>query len=258
MDIIMLVGFIIGLGGLVLAFLLEGGVISALLQPTAAMIVFGGVIGAVVISYPSSHLRRLPRILKKAFGREKINRAEILATLIRLSMIARKDGLLALEQEIESDQLDDFMKAGLRLIIDGADEEVVRLALETRIINMEHRHEQGIAIFEGAGGYAPTMGVIGTVMGLINVLGDLSEPKELGAKIATAFIATLYGVASANIIFLPIATHLKELNSEEVLARNMILEGLQLLRSGSNPTFMREQLKGYLEDETQAETEERE
>jgi chemotaxis protein MotA len=193
----------------------------------------------------------------KAFSNKKINRQEILDTFMNLSAIARKDGLLALEHELENKNLDELITIGLRMVIDGADEDVVRQVLETRIINMEHRHEKGIAIFEAAGGFGPTMGVIGTVMGLVHVLGDLSNPDELGGKIAVAFIATLYGVGSANLIWLPIANKLKELNSDEVLAKNMMMEGIQLLRGGSNPAFMKEQLKGYLvKNEEESKTEE--
>ncbi len=256
MDIFTLIFMVFGFAALIVAFVLEGGVVGALLQPTAAIIVFGGLIGAVGVSFPADVLKRLPKIIGVVVRGAKDDRGEILATLIRLSTVARRDGLLALEQEMGSDDLDEFMKTGLRLIIDGADEEVLKLALETRIINMEHRHEKGIAVFEATGGYAPTMGVIGTVMGLVHVLGDLSEPDKLGGKIAVAFIATLYGVGSANLLFLPIATKLKELNSEEILAKNMMMEGLQLLRSGSNPAFMKEQLKGYLENESETEAEE--
>jgi chemotaxis protein MotA len=193
----------------------------------------------------------------KAFSNKKINRQEILDTFMNLSAIARKDGLLALEHELENKNLDELITIGLRMVIDGADEDVVRQVLETRIINMEHRHEKGIAIFEAAGGFGPTMGVIGTVMGLVHVLVDLSNPDELGGKIAVAFIATLYGVGSANLIWLPIANKLKELNSDEVLAKNMMMEGIQLLRGGSNPAFMKEQLKGYLvKNEEESKTEE--
>ncbi len=256
MDIFTLIFMIFGFAALIVAFVLEGGVVGALLQPTAAIIVFGGLIGAVGVSFPIEVLKRLPRIIGLVLRGTKVDKNEILNTLIRLSTVARRDGLLALEQEMGSDDIDEFMKTGLRLIIDGADEEVLKLALETRIINMEHRHEKGIGVFEAAGGYAPTMGVIGTVMGLVHVLGDLSEPEKLGGKIAVAFIATLYGVGSANLLFLPIATKLKELNTDEILAKNMMMEGLQLLRSGSNPAFMKEQLKGYLDNESETEAEE--
>jgi len=256
MDIITIISLIFGFACLIVAFILEGGILGALLQPTAAMIVFGGTIGAIGVSFPGSVLRRIPKIILQAFSNKKVDRNEIMKTFMRLSEIARKEGLLALEQEVETRELDEIIKTGLRLVIDGADEDVIGQALETRIDNMEHRHEQGIAIFEAAGGFSPTMGVIGTVMGLVQVLGDLSKPEELGEKIAVAFIATLYGVGMANLLYLPIANKLKEINADEVIAKNMSIEGIQLLRSGSNPAFMREQLKGYLENEKEVETEE--
>lgn len=258
MNIITLLSLIFGFLALIVAFLLEGGHVGALLQPTAAIIVFGGLIGAVGVSFPGSVLKNIPKIIMKAFSNKKENRKEIMQTFMKLSEVARKEGLLSLEQQVENMEMSEFTKIGLRLVIDGADEEVISQALETRIENMEHRHEKGIAVFEALGGYAPTMGVIGTVMGLVHVLGDLSNPEELGGKIAVAFIATLYGVGSANLMFLPIANKLKEMNADEVIAFNMSLEGIQLLRSGSNPAFMREQLKGYLEHEKGQETEEAE
>lgn len=258
MDIVMLISLIFSFAALVVAFILEGGAPDKLLQLTAAMIVFGGTFGVVGVSFPGSTLKKVPKLIMKVFFNKKIDRVEILNTFMALANIARKEGLLALEHELEKREMDDFISTGLRLVIDGADEEVVRQILETRIINMEHRHEQGIALFEAAGGYAPTMGVIGTVMGLISVLGELGggDSAELGEKIGVAFIATLYGVGSANILWLPIATKLKELNADEVMAKNMMLEGIQLLRGGSNPAFMREQLKGYLENEKEGQAEE--
>lgn len=256
MDIVTLVSLIFAFAALIFAFVFEGGEVGALLQPTAAMIVFGGTFGAVGISFPGSALKNVIKVLAKAFSNKKMDRKQILDTFMALSTIARRDGLLALEQELETRELDDLTKTGLRLVIDGADEDVLRQILETRIINMVHRHEKGISIFEQAGGFAPTMGVLGTVMGMVHVLGNMGDSNDLGAKIAVAFVATLYGVGSANLIWLPIANKLKELNSDEVLACNMIIEAIQLLRTGSNPAFMKEQLKGYLENENEAETEE--
>jgi len=121
--------------------------------------------------------------------------------------------------------------------------------LETKISNMEERHSKGISIFEAAGGYAPTMGVVGTVLGLINVLANLNDMEALGGKVATAFIATLYGIASANILWLPIATKLKELDGDETVTKYMMLDGIIMLQNGSNPILIREHLEGYLEDE---------
>jgi chemotaxis protein MotA len=256
MDIVMLVSLILSFVALLVAFILEGGILGALLQPTAALIVFGGTFGAIGVSYPASALKKIPKVLMKAFSNKKEDRGEIINTFMSLAATARRDGLLALEHELEIRKMDDFIKTGLRLVIDGADEDILRQILETRIINMQQRHEKGIAIFEAAGGFAPTMGVLGTVMGLVHVLGDLSNPDELGGKIAVAFIATLYGVGSANLLWMPIANKLKELNDDEIMVKNMMLEGIQLLRSGSNPAFMNEQLKGYLEDENEIETQE--
>ncbi len=257
MDIAALLSLIFGFFMMIAAFLAEGGSLASLWQYTAAMIVFGGTIGAVGLSFPTSSLRKIPSSLGKVFRSKKVDRVEILNTFMALSTVARKDGLLALEQELENREMDEFIVTGLRLVIDGADEEVVRQILETRIINMEHENEKAIAVFEGAGGYSPTMGVIGTVMGLVSVLGELGgDVSELGHKIGVAFIATLYGVAFANLVYLPMAVKLKELSADDVMAKNMMLEGIQLLRGGSNPAFMREQLKGYLEDEKEGQTEE--
>lgn len=257
MDIVGLISLIFSFVIILVAFRLEGGALTALLQGTAAMIVFGGTFGAVGLSFPLSSLKKIPGALKRAFGYKKVDRAEVLNTFMNLSTVARRDGLLALEHELENAEMDEFITTGLRLVIDGADEEVVRQILETRIINMEHENEKAIAIFEAAGGFSPTMGVLGTVCGLVNVLGSLGgDVAVLGEKIGVAFIATLYGVGFANLVYLPIATKLKELNSDEVMVKNMMLEGIQLLRGGSNPAFMKEQLKGYLEDEKDAETEE--
>lgn len=258
MDIVMFISLIMSFAALIVAFLLEGGVLGSLWQPTAAMIVFGGTIGVVCTSFPASSLAKLPKLIGKAFFSKKENREEIMNSILTLANIARKDGLLALEQEISSNNYDKFILNGVRLVIDGVDTEGLKHTLETRIENMEERHHKGIAIFEGAGGYAPTMGVIGTVMGLINVLGNMGEAEELGEKIGVAFIATLYGVGSANLLWLPLATKLKQLSAEEVVTKYMMLEGVMMLQNGSNPVFIKEQLKGYLEHEPKEETGERE
>ena len=256
MDIVTIIMFITGIGMVLGAFIIEGGDPSTLLAPTAMMIIFGGTIGAVGVSFPGDVLKKFPKVFMKAFSKQNMDRAQILETFMALSTTARRDGLLALEHELEVRELDDLTKTGLRLVIDGADEEVLRQILETRILNMVHRHEKGIAMFEAAGGFSPTMGVIGTVLGMINVLGKMAESSDLGADIAVAFIATFFGVGVANLVWLPIAGKLKELNSEEVLSSNMIIEAIQLLRTGSNPAFMKEQLKGYLEHEDEGKAEE--
>lgn len=251
MDIITIVSVVLSFVALLAAFVLEGGTLSALLQPTAALIVFGGTFGAIGVSFKGKTLKMVPQLLKRAFQNKKEDRKQILDTLLELSTITKKDGLLALEKEISTGNYHPLICTSLQLIIDSADEETLHNILETRITNLEERNERGIAIFEAAGGFGPTMGVIGTVMGLVHVLGDLSNPGELGAKIAVAFIATLYGVGSANLLWLPIANKLKEINVDEINTQNMIMEGMIMLRNGSNREFMKEELKGYLEDEEQ-------
>lgn len=254
MDIVTLISLIFSFFALVLAFVLEGGLVQALLQPTAALIVFGGTIGVIGISFPGKSLVKLPKLIVKAFSKSKINRKELMDYLLDIAGIARREGLLALESEILNNKFDDdFIVTGLKMVIDGADAEILRSTLENKITNIQDRHAKGYAIFEAAGGYAPTMGVIGTVMGLVNVLADLSNPDELGKKIAVAFIATLYGVGSANLIWLPIATKLKELDNEEITTKYMLLDGITMMQSGSNPAVIKENLRGYLENEKEEE-----
>lgn len=250
MDLVMVISFIATLAMLFSAFVMEGGALSALLQPTAAMIVIGGTFGVVGMSFPSETLRKIPKYLSIAFRGKKENREELLSYILELATIARKDGLLALESEVAQNKFqDDFIVSGLQLVIDGVDTESINRTLENKITNMEERHAKGIEVFASAGGYAPTLGVLGTVMGLVQVLSDLSNPQALGGKIAVAFIATLYGVGSANVIWLPISTKLKEINADEVVTKYMLLEGITMIQTGSNPALIREQLKGYLGDE---------
>ena len=146
----------------------------------------------------------------------------------------------------ENTEIDPFTKKGLGFILDGLDPLKTRGALELDLEMMAHRHKCGAAIFEAAGGYSPTMGIVGTVMGLISVLGDLADPSGLGQSIAVAFIATLYGVGTANILWLPLATNLKAKSKQEIVRNSMIIEGLLLLQEGANPNFIEDKLKGFL------------
>lgn len=250
MDLVTLLSLIFSFIALILAFVLDGGVLSALLEPTAALIVFGGTIGAIGMSFAASDLVKIPKLLTLAFRKKKQSRAELLTYFDSISSMVRKEGLLSLEGKmIEDKNMDPFLVSGLQMVVDGIDIDEVKETLENRIINMEQRHEKGIAIFEAAGGYAPTMGVLGTVMGLVHVLGDLSSPDELGGKIAIAFIATLYGVGSANIIWLPIASKLKALNADEAITKYMMLDGITMIQRGSNPRLIAERLEGYIDYE---------
>lgn len=250
MDLVTLLSLIFSFIALILAFVLDGGVLSALLEPTAALIVFGGTLGAIGMSFAASDLAKIPKLLALAFRKKKQSRAELLTYFDSISSMVRKEGLLSLEGKmIEDKNMDPFLVSGLQMVVDGIDLDEVKETLENRIMNMQQRHEKGIGIFEAAGGYAPTMGVLGTVMGLVHVLGDLSSPDELGGKIAIAFIATLYGVGSANLIWLPIASKLKALDADETITKYMMLDGITMIQRGSNPRLIAERLEGYIDYE---------
>src|SRR5579875_3925295 len=195
MDLATLVGIILAFVGLIGGFLVDGGSIGALLQLTAALIVFGGTIGATLASTSLKDFLRVGAYLKIAFLDKPQAPLDTIDELVQLAVVARRECILALEERIDSFS-DEFLKSGLRLVVDGVDPELVKNMLETELAFLDERHENGSHIFEVAGGFAPTMGIIGTVMGLIHVLGNLQDVAKLGPQIATAFTATLYGVAS--------------------------------------------------------------
>jgi chemotaxis protein MotA len=243
------IGLLIGLVSLVMGFLLEGGHLGSLLQPTAGLIVFGGTIGAVMVSYPGEQLKNFIKAINIAFKPKKGNNVELIKYFKEMSIKTRKNGLLSIEEEIEkSTDVDPFVVKGMKMVIDGTEPEILKNALELQLENMVERHKANAAMFESAGGFAPTMGIIGTVLGLVHILGSLDgDPGQLAPKIATAFIATLYGVASANVLWLPIATKLKEINKKEIAEKLLIIEGITLIQSGTNPNIIEEQLKGFLD-----------
>ncbi|WP_150270402.1 flagellar motor protein [Paenibacillus tepidiphilus] len=245
MDIITLIGLLAGLAALVGGFLQEGGSLSGLLQPNAALIVFGGTLAAVLVSFPASRLRTVPSALRMAFGRRQDDDEAKAEELIAMSVITRRTGVLALEKRAE-EHPDPFTREGLLLIVDGNDPSQVRQILELEMDAAEAKYEGYAKIFEAAGGYAPTMGIIGTVMGLIHVLGSLSDPSTLGSSIAVAFTATLYGVASANLIFLPIASKIKSRSQSELSSMEMLMVGILALQNGDHPQLVRKKLNSFL------------
>jgi len=247
MDITTIIGIIVGFAALIGGFLWEGGQAGGLLQGAAALIVFGGTAAAVAISFPWKRLRTLPEALKLAFAPQPTNAGQLIDDLADMAYTARRSGMLALEKTAESHE-NPFMREGLGLIVDGGDQPLIRQILELEIDKRQERFDGYAKMFESAGGYAPTMGIIGTVMGLIRVLGSLAEPANLGSSIAVAFIATLYGVASANLIFLPIASKIRARGEEEVQVMEMMLEGLLAVQNAENPNLVRKKLATYLDD----------
>ncbi len=240
------VGLVVGFGALLVAAVLEGGEVHSFIQGTAALIVFGGTFGATLVSFPLRRVMGLPRLILEAFlESHRQAPAEIVEHFVHLAQVARREGLLALEEE--ANKLEDlFLKKGLLLVVDGIDAEVVETVLTTDIQALRERHEAGYGILEAMGGYAPTMGIIGTVMGLIHVLSSLEDPSKLGPAIAVAFVATLYGVASANLLWLPLATKLKAKSKHEVFLRELALQGLLAVQAGDNPRIVREKLEAFL------------
>ncbi|MBC3888303.1 flagellar motor protein [Acetobacterium paludosum] len=251
MNIGYIIAFVFSWASIIAAFLIEGGSIVSLLSPTGFMIVILGTIGATVMSFPLSDIKHVPKLFKVLIKNDKNDLLSLIEQIKAMSKTARTKGILSLEKEIvDQTDIDPFTKRGLEFILDGLDPVKTREALESDLEMMSHRHKAGAAIFEAAGGYAPTMGIIGTVMGLINVLGQMSSnPDGLGESIAVAFICTLYGIATANLIWLPIASTLKMKSKEEIVRNSMIIEGLILLQEGANPNFIEDKLKGYLSKE---------
>ncbi len=245
MDLSTLLGLIIGFACVISAFLIEGGKIGALFSLSALLIVLGGTAGATTISFGLDNLKNIPALIAIAFKNQKYDLNELIRQFVAFADQARREGILSLENSLE--HVDNtLLKTGLQLIIDGIETPVFRDLLENQVAYMEARHERGIAMFEAAGGYSPTMGIIGTVMGLVHVLASMSSPETLAPAIAVAFIATLYGIGLANLLWLPIAAKLKAKSSEEILYHSLTVEGLLSIQEKENPNFIREKLVAFL------------
>lgn len=252
MDLSTIIGLILGFGMLIAGFLLEGGHFTSLLEPTAAMIVLGGTAGAVMVSFSMEDIKQVPKLIKIASTEKKYQVNELIVTLCGFAEKARREGLLCLERETATID-DDFVRQGIQLVVDGTDPALVRDILETQIDFTDQRHRTGADIFEAAGGFSPTMGIIGTVMGLVHVLSNLSDPEALGPSIAVAFIATLYGVAFANVVYLPLAHKLKLKSKRERFMREIALEGILSIQAGDNPSIVREKLRAFLAEKVRQE-----
>src|SRR4051794_31940145 len=230
---------------LMVATLMEGSTPLSFINIPALLIVVGGTSGAVLASGTLDQAKRMPGLAKLAFGSRTIDAAASIGPMVQLAEKARREGLLALEQDLE--QLDDpFARKGLQLVVDGADSEVVEAVLHSEVDGMVERHARNAAAFQTAGGFAPTLGILGTVMSLVHVLENLSDPGALGHSIAGAFLATLYGVGSANLIYLPVGNKLKELSAEEINYREMQLEAILSIQAGDNPRMLGEKLATFV------------
>jgi chemotaxis protein MotA len=244
MDRISVVGLLLGLLAIVLGQVMEGGHVGSLVQPTAFFIVIGGTLGAVMLqSSPRTFFLGM-RMARWVFSPPRLKSADMIRQIVQWSHVARKEGLLALEAQIPSVS-DPFVRRGLQLLVDGAEPDGLRDVLDVEIGTYETQMKLAARVWESAGGYAPTIGIIGAVMGLIHVMENLSDPAKLGSGIAVAFVATIYGVGSANLIFLPIAKKLMAIIQQLAMVREMYVDGLVGIANGDNPRMIESRLQGY-------------
>lgn len=244
MDLATIIGIVSGIVVFIWAIYI-GGAISAFIDIPSFFIVFGGLIAATLVNYPFSKLLNVVKILKKVFVRRPLEAGEIIKIIVDLAEVARREGLLALEDAAYHLE-DDFMKKGILLIVDGTDPELVKSILETELTFLEERHREGQSIFETMGTLAPAFGLIGTIIGLINMLKQIDNPSAIGPGMATALITTFYGAILANLIFIPIAGKLKVRSKEEILLKEVMIEGMLSIQAGENPRIIEEKLNAFL------------
>jgi len=240
MDKLSIAGLLLGVGGILGAQLLEGGGVSMLFQGAAFLIVFGGTLGAVMLQSPLKVFVTGIQMGRWVFITPQLSAQKMVYRITAWSSLARKDGILALESQIAASS-DPFVKKGLQLLVDGNSAEKIRQVLEVDIQTFEE-----LRVWESAAGYAPTIGILGAVLGLIHVMQSLGDPSRLGAGIAVAFVSTIYGVGLANLVFLPMANKLKMLIAQQVTMRGMLVDGLAAIASGENPRFIEGKLQGYI------------
>lgn len=245
MDFNSIIGVVIALIAVFGGQALEGGHPGSLIQLTAFTVVLGGTLGAVLLQSPVRQFVLGMKMSRWVFVPPLLDAAALVEHIAAWSTTARKEGLLALDPHIAG--IDDpFVKKGLQLVVDGTEPRELKRVLEVEIETFDDLHRQGARVWEAAGGYAPTIGILGAVMGLIQVMENLADPAHLGAGIAVAFVATIYGVGLANLAFLPIANKLKSLIARQVLMREMLVDGLVGIANGENPRLISGRLKGYV------------
>jgi chemotaxis protein MotA len=240
-------GIVLAIGGILTGLLLEGGNLRQILQPTAAIIVFGGTIGAVMLQFPLPVVVHAVRRLGSVFVSSQQNPQETIGRLVQYAQKARREGIVSLDAELQAIE-DPFLKKSLMLAVDGTEPQELRKIMELELDNQAEYEEQVPQVFESAGGFAPTVGIIGAVLGLIQVMQHLDKIDEVGKGIAVAFVATIYGVGSANLLYLPVAGKMKLRIREEQIAREMTLEGVASILEGMNPRMLETKLLGFLVD----------
>ena len=246
MDVLSLIGIIMAFVAIIGGNYLEGGHLGALANGPAALIVIGGTLGAALLQAPMSAFKRAMQIVGWILFPPRVDLAGGVDRVVNWSLTARKEGLLGLESVADAEP-DSYSRKGLQLLVDGAEPEAIRSILEVDFYTQESRDIEAAKFFESMGGYAPTIGIIGAVMGQIHVIGNLADPSQLGSGIAVAFVATIYGVASANLVLLPIAAKLKSVALRQSRYREMLLEGILSIAEGENPRSIELKLQGFMD-----------
>ncbi|MBD3169659.1 MAG: motility protein A [candidate division Zixibacteria bacterium] len=248
MDIATIGGLVIGIGAILTAYTMEGGHLSAIFQVPAMLLVIFGTLGAATITTSISNLRNIPNLLKIAFSRKELDNQGLVDEIVSMAETARKEGILGMEKYLK--KIDrPFLHKAVQLVVDGTEVTVLRGILERDIDNLTERHRVGIMLFQKLGGFSPTLGIIGTVLGLIHALSNTGNAGKMATSIAAAFIATLWGVALANLVYLPICDKLKRRHEDEVQSLNLIMEGVLGIQSGDNPRIIRTKLTSFVTPE---------
>jgi len=247
LDLASILGIAFALGACLGSVVLEGGHLSALVNIPAAIIVFGGTFGATVVCYRLNDIIRLPLVLKQAFFSAEHDPVEVIRKIVEMARLARREGFLGLEKQVaEVRQYSPFLARALQMVADGTSPEVVGDVLSTELYHLEQRHTKGASIMLTMGGLSPTLGVTGTVMGLVHMMGKLEDPGSMGPAIASAFLATLYGVASANLLFIPLGNKLRLLSKQEQFTYEIVIEGVRSIQKGDSPMIVAEALKAFI------------
>jgi chemotaxis protein MotA len=244
MDLSTIVGLLVGWGLVMFAILSSPGW-DFFFDFGAALIVFGGTAGSVIISFPFNYLMKMPAVLAKAFLHKSASNADTIAQLVTIAEKARREGILAIERELVNID-DSFMRDGIRLAVDGTDPETIRTILEIDLATSDARHQMGKGLLKGISTYAPAYGMIGTLIGLIQMLQALDDPSQIGLGMANALVTTFYGAIIANLFSTPMVGKLDIRNKEEIERRELIVEGILAIQSGDNPRIVQDKLNTYL------------
>ncbi len=244
MDLATLIGVIAG-ASLIFISIFTGGGAQTFMEINSILIVMGGTFSATFINFQMKDVLGVIKVIKNAFHNQEPEYRRILEDIVNLSITARKEGILAIENAT-ADLEDDFMKHGLLLAVDGLEPEMIRNIMEAEVTSLEERHTKGQSIMKSMGTYAPAFGMIGTLIGLIKMLQTLDDPSQIGAGMAVALVTTFYGALLANLLFLPIAGKLETLSGAEIAQREMVIEGILSIQSGENPRVIEEKLKAFI------------